>query len=496
MLSELQKDAKEGAGDEVAVLRRERKRRRESESVYRENGRDDLADTEAQEAATIETYLPAELSDDELDALVATAVAETGAEGPRDMGKAIKHVMAAAGGRVDGKRVSGKVKEALTLVALRESPRTRTSAAGAWPCPRSGQGLVLAPSLRPRQASACISPGHARTRRRTTVARRQLELSNEVAAELAGAQDQILRTLEEHLDCAIFLRGNVVTLDGDADAVQAAATVVRELSSLVARGHELGPATIESVTRVLDERESPAQVLEDVVWRHRNLKVAPKSVNQKRYVDAIRRSTITFGVGPAGTGKTFLAIAMAVAALSRREVNRIILTRPAVEAGERLGFLPGDLMAKVDPYLRPLFDALHDMLDAERVAAHLERSVIEVAPLAFMRGRTLNDSFVILDEAQNTSPEQMKMFLTRLGFGSKMVVTGDITQVDLPRDQKSGLVVVADILSGVEGVEFIRFGGEDVVRHKLVQRIVAAYDEHSTRAAPELRPAPPRRRTS
>jgi len=686
------------------------------------------------------------------------------------------------------------------------------------------------------------------------VARRQLELSNEVAAELAGAQDQILRSLEEHLDCAIYLRGNVVTLDGEADAVQAAATVVRELSSLVARGHELGPATIESVTRVIDERESPAQVLEDVVWRHRNLKVAPKSVNQKRYVDAIRRSTITFGVGPAGTGKTFLAIAMAVAALSRREVNRIILTRPAVEAGERLGFLPGDLMAKVDPYLRPLFDALHDMLDAERVAAHLERSVIEVAPLAFMRGRaqpvdcpvltpsgwqaigslrigdlvigsdgrptpvlgvypqgrrpvfrlsaqdgastlccaehlwtvrtpddrrrggervlrtdemagrlrthhqrrfelpvlrnaveiehqdvpidpyalglllgdgclttsttpsfttadpeladalasrlpgielrrkspvdyvlrhveghrggvivanrvtvalrelglagtrsrtkfvpepylrnssdvrlavlqglldsdggpvvqrarscriqyttcsprlrddvvflvrslggvaylrvraaagrspgrargravhhrsdafildirlpsgvspfqlgrkralyhrdgggrpmrfvdriepagdaetvciqvaaadslyvtddfllthnTLNDSFVILDEAQNTSPEQMKMFLTRLGFGSKMVVTGDITQVDLPRDQKSGLIVVADILSGVEGVEFIRFGGEDVVRHKLVQRIVAAYDEHSTRAAPELRPAPSRRRTS
>ena len=187
------------------------------------------------------------------------------------------------------------------------------------------------------------------------MARRQLELSNEVAAELAGAQDQILRTLEEHLDCAIYLRGNVVTLDGDADAVQAGATVVRELSSLVARGHEIGPATIDSIARVLDQRESPAQVLEDVVWRHRNLKVAPKSVNQKRYVDAIRRSTITFGVGPAGTGKTFLAIAMAVAALSKREVNRIILTRPAVEAGERLGFLPGDLMAKVDPYLCLLY---------------------------------------------------------------------------------------------------------------------------------------------
>jgi phosphate starvation-inducible PhoH-like protein len=326
------------------------------------------------------------------------------------------------------------------------------------------------------------------------MARRQLELSNEVAAELAGAQDTILKTLEEHLSADIFLRGNVVTLDGDAEAVQLAATVVREMSELVARGHEIGPATIESVTRVLDQSESPAQVLDEVVWRHRNLKVAPKSVNQKRYVDAIRRSTITFGIGPAGTGKTFLAMAMATAALARREVNRIILTRPAVEAGERLGFLPGDLMAKVDPYLRPLFDALHDMMDAERVSAHLERGVIEVAPLAFMRGRTLNDSFIILDEAQNTSPEQMKMFLTRLGFGSKMVVTGDITQIDLPREQKSGLVVVGDILAGVDGVEFVRFGGADVVRHKLVQRIVAAYDEHSSRQAPELRPADTRRR--
>jgi phosphate starvation-inducible protein PhoH and related proteins len=318
-------------------------------------------------------------------------------------------------------------------------------------------------------------------------------MSNEVAAELAGSEDHVLKVLEEHLDCDIFLRGNIVTLDGDAEAVNTGATVVRELSALVERGHDIGPATIESVARVIDQQQSPAQVLEDVVWRHRNLKVAPKSLNQKRYVDAIRRQTITFGIGPAGTGKTFLAMAMATAALSRREVNRIILTRPAVEAGERLGFLPGDLMAKVDPYLRPLFDALHDMLDAERVQAHLEKGVIEVAPLAFMRGRTLNDSFVILDEAQNTTPEQMKMFLTRLGFGSKMVVTGDITQVDLPRDQKSGLIVVSDILAGVEGVEFIRFGGEDVVRHKLVQRIVAAYAEHAERQAPELRPAERRR---
>jgi len=635
--------------------------------------------------------------------------------------------------------------------------------------------------------------------------RRQLELSNEVAAELAGAQDHVLKTLEDHLPCEIFLRGNMVTLDGDAEAVQAGATVVRELSQLVERGHEIGPATIESVTRVLDAAESPSTVLSDVVWRHRNLRVAPKTVNQKRYLDAIRRSTVTFGVGPAGTGKTFLAMAMAASALSQREVNRIILTRPAVEAGERLGFLPGDLMAKVDPYLRPLFDALHDMMDAEKVSGYLEKGVIEVAPLAFMRGRaqpvdtpvltpdgfrpigelrvgdlvvgsdglptpvlgvfpqgrrevfrvstqdgastlacaehlwhvqtrsdhrhgkpgrvlqtkdmlgrlrvhhqrqfelpmvapvefperdvpldpyalglllgdgcittkatpmfstrdpevaeadgggavlaadpvseacceleiagtdsttafipdpylhnsvevrhallqglldsdsgsvrqhgrtcrthyttwsarlrddivfvvrslgglvqtrtdvdahmldirlpaslapfrlarkrelyersgggrpmrfidaiepegeaecvcisvaapdslyvtedflvthnTLNDSFIILDEAQNTSPEQMKMFLTRLGFGSKVVVTGDITQIDLPRDQKSGLVAVQGILDKVEGVEFVSFGGEDVVRHKLVQRIVEAYDLHAAQQRTKVRPA-------
>jgi phosphate starvation-inducible PhoH-like protein len=286
----------------------------------------------------------------------------------------------------------------------------------------------------------------------------------------------------------VFLRGNVLTLEGDAEAVDAGASVVRELSELIAQGHEIAPGTVEAVTRALDEHESPSEILEDVVWRHRTTKVAPKTVNQKRYVDSIRNNTITFGIGPAGTGKTFLAVALAAAALSRREVNRIILTRPAVEAGERLGFLPGDLMAKVDPYLRPLFDALHDMLEPERVSQHLERGVIEVAPLAFMRGRTLNDSFIILDEAQNTSPEQMKMFLTRLGFNSKVVVTGDITQIDLPREQASGLVAVADVLDHVEDVEFVRFGDEDVVRHKLVRRIVAAYDQHAQRLAPELRP--------
>jgi phosphate starvation-inducible PhoH-like protein len=684
--------------------------------------------------------------------------------------------------------------------------------------------------------------------------RKQLELDNVVAAELAGSNDSVLKALEGHLECDLFLRGNLVTLDGSTQAVEAGEAVIGELSELIAEGHEIAPGTIEAVTGALDRHESPARILEDVVWRYRNTKVAPKTVNQKRYVDSIRTNTITFGIGPAGTGKTFLAVALAAAALSRREVNRIILTRPAVEAGERLGFLPGDVMAKVDPYLRPLFDALNDMMDPERVAQHLNRGVIEVAPLAFMRGRaqplsapvvtpyglrcigslrvgdlvigsnglptpvlgvypqghkevfrvraqdgastvccaehlwrvatpddrkrgkpgrlvetgemmgrlrsahqhrfelplvqgpvefeprpapmdpyalglllgdgcltikttpsfttaddelaaalgdaldgielvrksavdyvlrqapgrrggvivanpvtvtlrtlglagtrsstkfvpdvylyndsaarlavlqglldsdggpvtqrdrtcriqyvtcserlrddvtflvrslggiaysrkraaaarapgwangravrhrsdafvldirlpsgiepfrlerkraryraygagrpmrfveaiepagkaqtvciqvaaadslyltedflvthnTLNDSFVILDEAQNTSPEQMKMFLTRLGFNSKMVVTGDVTQIDLPRDQRSGLVVVGEILEQLDDIDFVRFGGEDVVRHKLVQRIVEAYGAHAEPARrPSAVPAPELRR--
>ena len=313
------------------------------------------------------------------------------------------------------------------------------------------------------------------------MARRQLTLDNEIAAELAGSEDSVLRELEERLGCDVFLRGNVLTLDGDEGDVGAAASVVDELVGLVERGHDLAPATIDTVTGALDAGEGSAAIVEDVIWAHRNIRVAPKTVNQKRYLDSIRRHTITFGIGPAGTGKTFLAVAAAVAALEGKDVNRIILTRPAVEAGERLGFLPGDIQAKVDPYLRPLFDALYDMLDPERVATYLDRGVIEVAPLAFMRGRSLNDSFVILDEAQNTSPEQMKMFLTRLGFGSRMVVTGDITQVDLPRDERSGLIVVSEILDEVKDISFVRFGGEDVVRHQLVQRIVAAYGEHAER---------------
>jgi phosphate starvation-inducible PhoH-like protein len=321
------------------------------------------------------------------------------------------------------------------------------------------------------------------------LARRQLTLDNTVAAELAGSEDAVLRALRGRLDCDFHLRGNVLTLDGDSEDVQTAATVVDELVDLIEQGHEVAPGTIEAVTGALDAHESPAEILEDVVWRHRNTKVAPKTLNQKRYVDSIRNQTITFGIGPAGTGKTFLAVAMAAHALAEKQVQRIILTRPAVEAGERLGFLPGDIQAKVDPYLRPLFDALYDMLDPDRVNGYFERGVIEVAPLAFMRGRTLNDSFVILDEAQNTSPEQMKMFLTRLGFNSRMVVTGDVTQIDLPTDQRSGLVVVRDILSDVQDISFVRFGGEDVVRHKLVQRIVAAYGEHAERRQGGQRPA-------
>jgi phosphate starvation-inducible PhoH-like protein len=314
-----------------------------------------------------------------------------------------------------------------------------------------------------------------------------LSVSNDVAAELASIGDGVLEALRERLRCTIRLRGNRLTIEGDDERVTEARAVVDELVELVEGGHEIGPSTVDAVLGALDQVDDVREVFEDVVWRHRGKKIAPKTVNQKHYVDAIRECTVTFGIGPAGTGKTYLAMALAVAALSDRQVGRIILTRPAVEAGERLGYLPGTMLEKVDPYLRPLFDALYDMLDADRLAAYMEKGIVEVAPLAFMRGRTLNDSFVILDEAQNTSPEQMQMFLTRLGFGSKVVVTGDVTQVDLPREQASGLIQVQDILGPIDDVAFVRFGHEDVVRHKLVQRIVEAYRRHAEETGTQRR---------
>jgi len=311
--------------------------------------------------------------------------------------------------------------------------------------------------------------------------RRTLTLDNDVAAELAGSGDSVLRALRERTASKVHLRGNMLTLEGENEEMDQAAKLVEEMVDLIESGNDVEPATVDSVTNAIQSSRRPAEMLNDVVWHNRNTRVVPKTVNQKHYVDSIRENTVTFGIGPAGTGKTFLAVAMAAASLIEGEVQRIILTRPAVEAGESLGFLPGDLQAKVDPYLRPLFDALYDMLDPDRVNGYFDRGVIEVAPLAFMRGRTLNDAFVILDEAQNTTPEQMKMFLTRLGFNSKMVVTGDVTQIDLPRDNKSGLVVVREILDGIDDVNFVKFGGADVVRHRLVQRIVAAYGEHDER---------------
>jgi phosphate starvation-inducible protein PhoH and related proteins len=311
------------------------------------------------------------------------------------------------------------------------------------------------------------------------MARVKLSVGHDLAAELGGDRDAVLEALAERTGVSAYLRGNELTLDGEETALEQAQAMVDELGELVDQGVSVGPQTVEAVAGVLGADGKATDALHDVVWRHRGKKVTPKTLGQKRYVDAIRSNSITFGIGPAGTGKTYLAMALAVAALSEREVARIILTRPAVEAGERLGFLPGDLQAKVDPYLRPLFDALHDMLDADRLASQMDKGMVEVAPLAFMRGRTLNDSFIILDEAQNTSPEQMQMFLTRLGFGSRVVVTGDITQIDLPRGQRSGLVHVMRVLDGVPDIEFVRFGDVDVVRHKLVQRIVSAYKQHA-----------------
>ena len=285
-----------------------------------------------------------------------------------------------------------------------------------------------------------------------------------------------MRRVEEIVECEVIVRGNEIVLRGREDAVERAETVFDGLVDLAERGNHPTPETAERLFKMGSSGDGK-EVLGDIILTHRGRRVAPKTRNQKAYTDAIRNHQVVFGVGPAGTGKTYLAVALAVDALNRGEVNRIILTRPAVEAGESLGFLPGDVMAKVDPYFRPLYDALYEMIDPAKFGGHLERGTIEVAPLAFMRGRTLNDAFIILDEAQNTSPQQMKMFLTRLGFGSKMVITGDATQVDLPKGQTSGLEDAQRALSGVDGVAFVRLKRDDIVRSDLVMRIVDAYEQ-------------------
>ncbi|WP_110241989.1 PhoH family protein [Nocardioides gilvus] len=298
-----------------------------------------------------------------------------------------------------------------------------------------------------------------------------------------GPADVHLDLLEDLFDVAVHVRGNRISMSGEIHQVAAVEKALSEVVTIVRSGHGITPETVERIIAMVKAEDDarPADVLGHHILTNRGRTIRPKTLNQKKYVDAIDNHTITFGIGPAGTGKTYLAMAKAVQALQRQEVSRIILTRPAVEAGERLGFLPGTLTEKIDPYLRPLYDALHDMMDPETIPRLMTAGTIEVAPLAYMRGRTLNEAFVILDEAQNTSPEQMKMFLTRLGFGSKMVVTGDTTQIDLPGGMRSGLRVVEQILEGVEDLSFHRLDSDDVVRHRLVGRIVAAYDEHDAR---------------
>jgi phosphate starvation-inducible protein PhoH and related proteins len=313
----------------------------------------------------------------------------------------------------------------------------------------------------------------------------KIELPPRGLETLFGVHDQNIKYLESLLDVRINARGQDVSIDGDPRDVETAERILEDFSELFKEGRQFTDKEL---------REAFAQIAEDRAFSLRDYftksrfnpagkkQVAPKSANQRKYIQAIQERDVVFGIGVAGTGKTYLAVAMAVQALMQKQVNRIVLARPAVEAGEKLGFLPGDLQDKVDPYLRPLYDALFDLIDYERVTRLLEKRVIEVAPLAFMRGRTLADAFIILDEAQNTTSEQMKMFLTRIGFGSKAVITGDVTQVDLPAGKRSGLIEAERVLSNLEGIEFVYFTDKDVVRHKLVQMIIRAYEDHSKKA--------------
>ncbi|HEY6491640.1 MAG TPA: PhoH family protein [Trebonia sp.] len=305
---------------------------------------------------------------------------------------------------------------------------------------------------------------------------------------LLGTRDELLHAIEREFSADIHVRGNEITVSGSPAETELIGRLFTELLELQRKGAELSPDAIERTVAMLrgDQGETgvrPADVLTQGILSSRGRTIRPKTLNQKHYADAIDTHTVVFAIGPAGTGKTYLAMAKAVKALQAKEVNRIILTRPAVEAGERLGFLPGTLYEKIDPYLRPLYDALHDMVDPESIPKLMAAGTIEIAPLAFMRGRSLNDSFIILDEAQNTTPEQMKMFLTRLGFGSKIVVTGDVTQVDLPDGQVSGLRVVQDILEDITDIHFARLTSTDVVRHKLVGKIVDAYERYDAKAS-------------
>jgi phosphate starvation-inducible PhoH-like protein len=312
---------------------------------------------------------------------------------------------------------------------------------------------------------------------------KKIELPPQGLKTLFGVQDQNIKYLETLLDLSIGARGNELLVDGDPQNIQTVEQILKDFAELFDQGNSFSDKELrDAFKQIADDR---AYSLKDYFTKARfnpsgKKAVAPKTANQRRYIEAIQDRDLTFGIGPAGTGKSFLAVALAVQALFAKQVSRIVLTRPAVEAGEKLGFLPGDLQDKVDPYLRPLYDALFDLVDNERVTKMLEKRIIEIAPLAFMRGRTINDSFIILDEAQNTTGEQMKMFLTRIGFGSKVVVTGDVTQVDLPRGQRSGLREAERVLQGIEEIEFVYFNDRDVVRHKLVQLIVKAYESQKT----------------
>ena len=325
--------------------------------------------------------------------------------------------------------------------------------------------------------STPASAAHART---------TIEVPNsQPMVAVLGTHDEYLRLIEKAFPAVdVLVRGNEITIDGSAEDIALIDTLVAEMLAMLRTGQALTAESVERSIGMLRSGTRPTEVLTANILSNRGRTIRPKTLNQKRYVDAIDNNTIVFGIGPAGTGKTYLAVAKAVQALQAKQINRIVLTRPAVEAGERLGFLPGTLSEKIDPYLRPLYDALHDMIDPDSIPRLITSGTIEIAPLAYMRGRTLNDAFVILDEAQNTSAEQMKMFLTRLGFGSTMVVTGDITQVDLPGGTQSGLRVVSEILEGLDDVAFCRLTAHDVVRHKLVGRIVEAYDRYDAKHAP------------